>query len=82
MSRRPAVENLGLPDIVDQIFQIGQRLQAIERRLSLLEPVIAGIDERLDDLETGGGGGPDPVPTYLTDFRNTVNNVYLGALLL
>ena len=63
-----SILNLGHPDYAGQIFQIGQRLQALEARFAVIEPAQAGYDARLTVVE---GGGP---PASIT---NTAGNTML-----
>jgi hypothetical protein len=64
VSRRPAVENLGQPDFVDQIAQLGRRLASSESRLSDFETMFAAVLSRLAEVENGGSGAPTPAPVF------------------
>lgn len=50
------INNLGRPDYAGQIFQLGQRTQAVESRLAFVETGQAGFASRISVLEQGGGG--------------------------
>lgn len=60
------IETLGQPDYTGQIYALGQRLAAVEARLSGVETIQASTENRLDVIEDGGVIPPVPVLGNLT----------------